>query len=96
MAQPHGRDRLAKETGVSVRSAGTSPNARRTITEADIRWADLIFVMENKHRAIIKAKFGRSAEYAVIHVLGIPDDYRYMDEDLVDLVDDLVRPFLDV
>ncbi len=79
---------------MNARSAGTSPNARRTITEADIGWADIIFVMENKHRAIIKAKFGQAAEYAVIHVLGIPDDYQYMDDDLVDLLEQLVEPYL--
>jgi len=54
----------------------------------------MIFVMENKHRSIIKAKFGRAAEYAVIHVLGVPDDYRYMDPELVDLLVELVEPYM--
>jgi len=91
---PTGEAVWAKESGVNARSAGTSPNARRTITEADIRWADMVFVMENKHRSIIKAKFGRAAEYAVIHVLGVPDDYRYMDPELVDLLVELVEPYM--
>ena len=91
---PTGEAVWAKESGVNARSAGTSPNARRTITEADIRWADMVFVMENKHRSIIKAKFGRAAEYAVIHVLGVPDDYRYMDPELVDLLVELVAPYM--
>lgn len=34
--------------GVSVRSAGTSPNARRHISVEDVRWADLILVREEK------------------------------------------------
>lgn len=51
---------FAKDSGVSVRSAGTSPNAKRTVTLNDLRWADLIFVMEQKHSDRIRAKFGRS------------------------------------
>ncbi|MGH8106566.1 MAG: phosphotyrosine protein phosphatase, partial [Arenimonas sp.] len=33
--------------GVSARSAGTSPNARRTVSAKDFQWADIIFVMED-------------------------------------------------
>ena len=35
-----------RHPAVSVRSAGTSPNARRTVSTGDLRWADVVFVME--------------------------------------------------
>lgn len=34
----------------SVRSAGTSRNAKRRVTPALLQWADVIFVMEQKHK----------------------------------------------
>ena len=39
-----------RSEGLSVRSAGTSPKARRTVSALDLHWADVIFVMEQKHK----------------------------------------------
>lgn len=79
---------------MSTRSAGTSPNARRTISEDDLRWADMVMVMENKHRDRIVAGFPRLVEHLPIHVLDIPDEYRYMDPELVELLQQIVEPLL--
>ena len=43
----------------NARSAGTSPKARRTVSSSDIRWADIIFVMESKHRNRLVSEFTR-------------------------------------
>ena len=67
-----------------VRSAGTSPNARHHVSEQDIRWAETIFVMEEKHKSRLLAEYGRVVENKPIHVLDIPDDYQYMDPGLVE------------
>ena len=69
-----------------VRSAGTSPNARKHVSVDDIRWSHSIFVMEEKHRSRLLAEFGRTIANKPIHVLDIPDEYQYMDPELVDLV----------
>lgn len=79
---------------MSTRSAGTSPNARRTISEDDLRWADVVMVMENKHRDRIAAAFPRLVEHLPIHVLDIPDEYREMDPELVELLELIVEPLL--
>lgn len=42
---------------VSVRSAGTSPNARKHVSVEDVQWADLILVMEEKHKSRLIAEF---------------------------------------
>lgn len=47
---------------LAVRSAGTSPNARHHVSEQDIRWAEAIFVMEEKHKSRLLAKYGRIVE----------------------------------
>lgn len=79
---------------MSTRSAGTSPNARRTINESDLRWADVVMVMEHKHRQRIVATFPRLVEHLPIHVLDIPDEYREMDPELVELLEAVVPPLL--
>jgi predicted protein tyrosine phosphatase len=80
--------------GVKVRSAGTSHKARKTISASDLHWADLIFVMEQKHKNQLQAKFSRLLQNKPIYVLDIPDEYRYMDEELVELLNAAVTPFL--
>jgi predicted protein tyrosine phosphatase len=77
-----------------VRSAGTSPNARRRVTEADLRWAHSIFVMETKHKARLQAEFARLVANKPIHVLDIPDDYQKMDPELVELLKTSVAAIL--
>lgn len=69
---------------LNVRSGGTSPNARHHVSEDDIRWADVILVMEEKHKSRLKAEYTRVLDFKPIHVLDIPDDYRYMDTELVE------------
>ena len=79
---------------LSVRSAGTSPNARRKVSADDISWSSVIMVMEEKHKSRLKAEFSRLLEGRVIHVLDIPDDYKYMDPELVEQVEQSVASLL--
>ena len=72
--------------GLEVRSAGTSASARRKITESDVRWADEIFVMENKHKKRLVERFGKELKTKELYVLDIPDDYQYMDPELIELL----------
>jgi predicted protein tyrosine phosphatase len=83
-----------RRPGFEARSAGTSPNARKPVGEADIRWADVIFVMERKHLQRLKAEYARVLEHKRVHVLEIPDDYRFMDPELVDMLEDTVGAYL--
>ncbi|MFT3805445.1 low molecular weight protein tyrosine phosphatase family protein [Arenimonas sp.] len=71
---------------IRARSAGTSPNARRRVSIDDIRWSHSIFVMEEKHRSRLLAEFSRAMANKPIHVLDIPDEYQYMDPELVDML----------
>lgn len=76
----------SKDNRVNVRSAGTSPSARKTVNAKDIEWAELIFVMEHKHKERLKSTFSRQLQYKKIIVLDIPDEYKYMDEKLIELL----------
>ncbi|WDI95947.1 phosphotyrosine protein phosphatase [Xanthomonas campestris] len=79
---------------LQVRSAGTSPNARKHVSLDDIRWSHSIFVMEEKHKSRMLTEFGRVIANKPIHVLDIPDEYQYMDPKLVDQVKASVEAIL--
>lgn len=66
-----------------IQSAGTSKTARIRISQKMLDWADWVFVMENKHKKRIQEKFRPDKE---LIVLDIPDEYRYMDAELIDML----------
>ncbi len=83
-----------KDRRVEVKSAGTSPSARIRVREDLLRWADLVFVMEEHHAEKLVSCFGREGLREKLVVLGIPDAYLYMDNELVDELRDSVEPYL--
>lgn len=76
-----------KDDRFFIRSAGVSPKSDRKISEADLQWADLVFVMETDQRAKIRELY-RHLPLPPIEVLNIADDYEFMDEELVQLLED--------
>jgi len=79
---------------IAARSAGTSAQARHRINVADIRWADVIVVMEPKHKQRVAAEFGRLLTGKPMHVLDVPDEYGYMDPELVALLEQALPAIL--
>jgi predicted protein tyrosine phosphatase len=79
---------------VEARSAGLSSAARRVVSEADLAWADVVLVMEDKHRSRLLGEHRDVLGDKPVHVLDIPDDYRYMDPELVELLGDPVADLL--
>lgn len=84
-----------KHAQVHVRSAGTSSSARHRVSERDLQWADVVLVMEDKHKRRLRADFARLVQHKPVHVLDIPDEYRFMDPELVDLLEASVGPILE-
>jgi predicted protein tyrosine phosphatase len=91
---PTGEQIFKNHAELNVRSAGTSSSARKTVNAKDILWADIIFVMEEKHKDRLKAEFIRLVKYKDIQVLDIPDEYQYMDEELIDILAESVSSYL--
>lgn len=77
----------------SIRSAGLSEKSGRIVTENDLNWADLVFVMEKGHGARLSGLF-RNLDLPPIEVLDIEDDYEFMDEELVDMLKDRINSTL--
>ena len=83
-----------KTEGISARSTGTSRRARKRLSVKDIRWADLIFVMEEKHKSRMRADFRDEIKYKELYVLDIPDDYQYMDPELIEIIKEKTEPLI--
>ncbi len=79
---------------MAVRSVGTSRSARRRLTIADIGWAEIICVMEEKHKSRIRSEFRNDIGNTPIHVLDIPDDYQYMEAELVEILVEKTEPLI--
>ena len=92
---PTGEQVWKKHPALNVRSAGTSPKARIRVSAKDIQWADVIFVMEEKHLSRLQADFRGEIKHKSTHILDIPDDYQFMDPELVELIHDAVEPMID-
>ena len=84
-----------RHPGVAARSAGTSPSARRRVSADDLQWADIIVVMEKKHKSRLSSAFAPFLRGKTIHVLDIPDEYGYMDPELVGILRESVAPLLE-
>jgi len=72
--------------GISTASAGTNKDAENPLTDDLVAWADLIFVMERQHRDKLQKKHRAALKDQRIIVLGIPDDYDFMDPALISLL----------
>jgi predicted protein tyrosine phosphatase len=74
-----------RDRRMSVRSAGFSPQSPHQIGARDVAWADVVFVMEEEHSGRLRRDF-RDQTLPEIVVLHIPDEYAYMEEELVGLL----------
>ncbi len=49
-------------------------------------WADLIVVMEKKHKRRLQSQFRNALDSKKLVCLNIPDDYDFMDAELISLL----------
>lgn len=69
-----------------VRSAGTEESARIRVTAGHLGWADVIVVMEKRHKERLQQRFAESLHGKRLVCLFIPDEYEFMEEGLVELL----------
>lgn len=81
--------------GSQACSAGTETGARIKVTAGHIGWADIVFVMEKKHLRRLEEKFAEELAAKRVVCLNIPDDYQFMQPELVTLLQSAVPPHLE-
>ena len=77
---------FAHHPRLSVRSAGTSSSAVHNVSLRDVEWAERILCMEKKHQMFLIKKFGKEVTIK-IQILDIEDHYRFMDPELVEMLE---------
>jgi predicted protein tyrosine phosphatase len=85
---------FADRPGLEVRSAGLDAQAVRPLTAELVAWADRLIVMEAHHRKTIRKRYRTTLGSRPVIVLGIPDEFEFMQEELVALLRKRVPPFL--
>ena len=75
---------------VEVRSAGLSVRSQHSLSKSDLVWADLVLVMEPGYKSRIFSIFGK-IQSSQIKSLDIPDEYKFMDEELIELIQSSVE-----
>jgi predicted protein tyrosine phosphatase len=86
LRSPTAEQVFASWPGVETSSAGLNHDAENPVTPELLQWADLIFVMERTHRSKLSSKFKSYIGNARVICLEIPDEYAFMDPDLVRLL----------
>lgn len=80
--------------GIHTDSAGTNANAEVLLSSEQVEWADIIFVMEKRHKTIVSKRYARLLGQRRVVCLDIPDRYAYLQPELVALLERRVAPFL--
>lgn len=80
--------------GLECDSAGLHESADVYLHPEQLQWADLIVVMERAHRSKLLKKFKAHLNGQRIIVLGIPDDYGYLEPALIEILKAKVTPHL--
>ena len=94
LRSPTAEQVFASLPNVETDSAGLGNDANVPLSPEQIEWANIIFVMEKTHRSKLTKKFKPSLAKARVICLDIPDEYDFMDPDLIQLLKSKVRKFL--
>jgi predicted protein tyrosine phosphatase len=82
--------------GLEVESAGLDRTAENPVSTESITWADIIFVMEKCHKSKLSKNFQPFLKNKRVICLDIPDEYEYMQADLIELLKRKILPLLGI
>ena len=94
LRSPTAEQVFASWPGVETDSAGVGADADVPLSPEQLAWAEIVFVMEKVHRSRLSKQFQRHLNGKRIVCLDIPDNYAYMQPELVQLLEKKVAPFL--
>lgn len=82
---------FAGRQGWEVRSAGTEDGARIRVSEGHLGWADVVVVMEKRHKERLQQRFAGVFRQKPCVCLFVADDHEFMDPTLVTLLVEKMR-----
>lgn len=88
-------ERLYSTTpSIETRSAGLASSARTQVTEEVLAWADLVFVMERRLLRLLQRRFSVELAGKEVVCLEVPDEFQFLQTDLVILLTERLVPYL--
>ncbi|WFS00655.1 low molecular weight protein tyrosine phosphatase family protein [Rhizobium tumorigenes] len=94
LRSPTAEQLFAARRDIEVMSAGTNNDAENPLSTELVEWADIIFAMEKIHRSKIQRRYRSVLKGKRIICLDIPDDYTFMDQRLIALLEARVPLYL--
>ena len=94
LRSPTAEQAFADRPGIETASAGTNRGADNPLTAELVEWADIIFVMEKQHQKNLSVKFSAQLRGKRVVCFGVPDDYEFMQPELVELLEAKVSTYL--
>ncbi|MEZ0307126.1 MAG: low molecular weight protein tyrosine phosphatase family protein [Ramlibacter sp.] len=94
LRSPTAEQVFASRPDVETDSAGLAADAETVLSADQVEWADVIFVMEKSHRSKLNQRFRKQLNGKKVVCLDIPDDYEFMQQELVMLLEKKVGPQL--
>lgn len=94
LRSPTAEQVFASWPDVETDSAGLGGDATVPLSSEQIAWATIIFVMEKAHRNRLSSKFKKYLDGKRVICLDIPDDYEYMQPELIRLLEGKAGRFL--
>jgi predicted protein tyrosine phosphatase len=91
---PTAEQLFAAWPGIETDSAGLNEDAVTPLSGDQLAWADVVFVMEPSQRKRLQVKFAEHLNGKRVICLNIPDEFRFMQPELVQLLETRVGPYL--
>src|SRR5262245_61844196 len=96
MRSPTAERIFSKRTDLEVRSAGTASDALARVNQQMLNWADLIFIMDDQQRRSLRRRFAGHPALDRLICLEIPDEYTFLQPELIALLQTRTAPHLPV
>ncbi len=87
---------LSEFDGITAIGCGTNKDAITPMSGDLIMWADIVFVMQKSHKKKVTAKFKELLKDTKLICLGIPDNYDYMDPELIRILESKVSSYVEL
>ena len=86
LRSPTAEQIFSARAGIEALSAGLDNDADVPCTPELLEWADVVFVMEKAHKRKLTSRFKRYLKSARVVCLDIPDNYGFMQPELVQIL----------
>jgi predicted protein tyrosine phosphatase len=94
LRSPTAEQVLSSWPDVETDSAGLGHDAEQPLSPEQVAWVNIIFIMKKTYLRSLAAKFRQHLNGKQIICLDIPDDYNFMQPELIRLLETKAGPFL--